>query len=274
MLRAIALLKNSRTRCARLCSLLMLAALSFAAGTLRLYMKDGEYHVISDYKIEGERVKYFSTERGDWEEIPLAMVDLKRTEGERKSRSDAEKTETTLTDAEDKAEREARREIARVPAEAGAYWISGSELKPLAIAEAKFVVNKKRQILKVMSPIPMVTGKATYELDGAASKFIVGEDRPEFYFRLSKEERLAIFRLTPDAKKGVRVVQKMTIAPVVNEIVEEPIVIETFRREVGELLFKIWPTEKLAPGEYALVQFTPAQEGNLNIQVWDFSLRR
>lgn len=253
-------------------SLLAVAALS--AATLRLYMKDGEYHLVSEYKIEGDRVKFYSTERGDWEEMPLAMIDLKRTEAERKVRFEAEKKEVELTEAEDKAEREARRELERIPQEPGVYWISGAELKPLTLAEAKFVVNKRRQILKAMSPVPLITGKATYELDGEASKVVIADERPEFYFRLSKEERLALFRLTPDNKKKIRVVQKMTIAPVVNEIVEEPIIVETFRRQVGELLYKIWPTKPLEPGEYALVQYTPAQEGNLSIQVWDFASRR
>jgi hypothetical protein len=35
-------------------------------------------------------------------------------------------------------------------------------------------------------------------------------------------------------------------------------------------LYKIWPKQPLAPGEYAVVEFT---EGKLNVQVWDFAVK-
>ena len=42
------------------------------------------------------------------------------------------------------------------------------------------------------------------------------------------------------------------------------------RQELDGGLYKIWPKEKLPPGEYAVVQFT---EGKLNMQVWDFAVK-
>src|SRR5580658_3960 len=41
----------------------------------RLILKDGSYQVVRDYKIVGDRVHYLSQERGDWEEMPVDMVD-------------------------------------------------------------------------------------------------------------------------------------------------------------------------------------------------------
>jgi hypothetical protein len=76
---------------------------------------------------------------------------------------------------------------------------------------------------------------------------------------------MAIIRLTP--KKNARQVEQVTIVPVVNEAIEEQDQVETFRRQFGEGLFKIWPTKPLAAGEYAVVQYT---EGKLSVQVWDF----
>ena len=43
-----------------------------------------------------------------------------------------------------------------------------------------------------------------------------------------------------------------------------------FSRQMGPNLYKIWPTEPLKPGEYAVVEFTAGQQ---NIQVWDFACR-
>ena len=45
------------------------AWLAFGA-TFKLYLKDGDYHMVREYQVLDDRVRYFSTERGDWEEIP------------------------------------------------------------------------------------------------------------------------------------------------------------------------------------------------------------
>ncbi len=62
-------------------------------------------------------------------------------------------------------------------------------------------------------------------------------------------------------------VENVTIVPVANENVEEPDLVETFRKQVGELVYKIWPAKPLEPGEYAVVEYT---EGKMNMQAWDF----
>ena len=65
----------------RLVITLLFAVGAFAAN-VRLYLKDGTYHVVREYQTQPDRVRYYSIERGDWEELPLEMVDLKRTEAE------------------------------------------------------------------------------------------------------------------------------------------------------------------------------------------------
>src|SRR6476620_2672860 len=65
----------------RLVITLLFAVVAFAAN-VRLYLKDGTYHVVREYQTQLDRVRYYSVERGDWEELPLEMVDLKRTEAE------------------------------------------------------------------------------------------------------------------------------------------------------------------------------------------------
>ena len=62
---------------------LILFTLAADAATVRLYLKDGTHHSVREFKTEGDRVRYFSTERGEWEEIPLELIDLKKTEAER-----------------------------------------------------------------------------------------------------------------------------------------------------------------------------------------------
>ena len=256
----------------RMLFVVLLAVSMLEAMTIRLYMKDGGYHTVSEYKVVNDRVRYFSTERGDWEEIPLDLVDLKKTAAEQKTLEDTTKADAIAEKEESKAEADFRKEIASIPAEPGVYWITGGSFKTLKLAEQKIANNKRRQVLKLLSPIPLVAGKSTVELDGDTSAFVIDEEKPEFYFRLAKEERLAIYKLKP-GKKGVRLVENVAIMPVTNELVEEPVEIETFRRQVGELLFRIWPTKPLEPGEYAVVEFSPPVDTSITLQVYDFSVR-
>jgi len=69
-------------------------------------------------------------------------------------------------------------------------------------------------------------------------------------------------------------VEKLQIVPVSNQVVEEQIEIETFKKQVGELVFKIWPTKALEPGEYALIEFTPSEfaDKNISLRAWDFTV--
>ena len=254
-----------------ICLLFVMALLAWGAG-FKLYLTDGTFHLVSEYKIEGDRVRYYSTERSDWEEIPKDLVDLNRTESELRSKEQQRVEERKAIAAEDQAEREERRRIARIPEDPGVYLERNGKMDAIKIAESKLVTNKKRQILKIMSPLPMVSGKATLELDGASAPLTVDSRRPEFFIRLSADEAPAIFKLTPGKSDGkpVRIVEKITIAPVVNEKIEEPIVIESFRQQLADRLFKIWPTQDLEPGEYAVVQYTA---GQVNLQIWDFSVK-
>ena len=248
---------------AALCLLLSVGWLS--AATVKLFLKDGSYQLAREYKVENDRVRYFSTDRGEWEEIPLELVDLEKTQALIKQREDEARAEAVAVDAEEKAEREARREVERVPMEPGAYLVEGEKLTALKPGESKIVTNKRRSVLKALSPIPLVPGKATLELDGPHASAGTADRNAEFYIRLSAEERFGIVRLTEH--KGNRIVEKLTIVPVANETVEEPELVEVFRKQVGDQVYKIWPTKPLEPGEYAVVEYT---EGKVNMQVWDF----
>jgi hypothetical protein len=247
---------------------LLISAITLFAANFKLYLKDGNYHIVREYQVESDRVRFYSVERSDWEEIPLSLADLKRTEEERQSHEQAIRKQAEELAAEDKFEREQADERARVPQGPGLYLLDGKELKEIKQAESKAVTAKGRNILKVLAPIPVVTGKVTVELDGERSTNLVANNRPEFYFRLSQDEHFGIVRLSP--KKGSRLVQKWTVIPVSNETVEEQDDVEIFRKQVDDGLFKIWPTAPLTPGEYAVIEFTP---GKRNIQTWDFAYR-
>jgi hypothetical protein len=246
----------------------VLAAVALAAN-FKLYLKDGTFQLVREYKVEGDRVHYYSAERSEWEDIPLALVDLKHTEGEVAEHKKAIEAEAKILSEEDKAERALQDEIMRIPQNPGAYYIDGKETKKMKAAESLVHSNRGRSVLKAMSPIPLVTGKATLEIAEPHSLTILSLDRPELYIQLEKEERFGIVKLTP--RGAVRIVEKITTMPVTKEIVEEPEEVEIFRKQLTpDGLYKIWPQKPLEPGEYAVIEYQP---GKLNMQVWDFAYK-
>ena len=162
-----------------------------------------------------------------------------------------------------------RKEVRSVPAEAGVYYlVEGKPMRALKQAELKIVTDKKRQILKILTPIPILAGKSHLEMDGLKSAFAVSEDRPEFYFRLATEERFGLVRCVAAPKGTGRIVERWETIPVVKEVVVQHEDVQIFRKQVGEGLYKVWPKEPLTTGEYAWIEFT---EGKGNTQVWDFT---
>lgn len=250
----------------RVAVLLVVFASLLSAANVRLYLKDGSDQLVREYEKKGDRVRYYSVERADWEEIPLALVDLKRTEDAIHEHEAESKREAAEIDAEEKAERAERDEIARIPVENGVYLIDAGKMRSVKQAESKTINDRKRSVLKAVSPIPIVAGKASVELEGTQSATQVTMNRPEFYIRLANDERFGIIRLNPT--KTARVVEKVSTMPVTKELVEEMENVEIFRKQIADGLYKIWPTKPLTPGEYAVVEYT---EGKGNIQVWDFS---
>lgn len=251
----------------------LLTAVLLLGDTFKLYLKDGGYHTVREYQVQQDRIRYFSTERGDWEEIPTDLVDVMKTERERKAKEEQSATAARAEDEEEKAEREQRREIAAIPMETGAYYKEAGQVKALKLAEYQVVTDKKRRTLQVLSPIPLIPGKASVVVKGEHATFDITEERPDFFLRLEKQERFGILTLTP--RKGMRVVEDIAIVPVSKESVEQRKQMDTFEQELASGLFRIWPQKTLAPGEYALVEFSEAADpSEVNLLVWDFAVKQ
>src|SRR5215470_13371337 len=244
----------------------LLLALTAWAANVKMYLKEGGYHVVREYQVQGDRVHFYSVERSQWEDIPLDMVDLKRTESEASARQAQLDADAKSMAEEEKAERALAKEVSRIPQDPGVYWLEGNEVRVMKAAESTVHTNKGRSVLKRLAPIPIVTGKGTLELQGGFSLNVFKDPEQEFYIQLSEPERFGIIKLTP--KGAVRIVENLTFIPVTNEVVEEPVPVEILRKQLADGLYKIWPQEKLPPGEYAVFEFT---EGKMNMQVWDFA---
>ena len=244
---------------------------AWAALNVKLYLKDGGYHLVREYQVQTDRVRYYSVERSQWEEIPLDLVDLKRTQTEAAARDEKlEKDAKSLTE-EAEARKALQKEVLKIPQDPGLYWLAGGETKTLKAAETTVHTDKGRKILRYLTTMPqMMNGKGTLEIQGAHSLNVFTDPEQEFYLQLSQSEGFGIVKLT-SSKTGVRVVEDLTFIPATKDVEEQLDQVDMIQLELAPGgLYKIWAKEPLRPGEYAVVQYTL---GSLNIQVWDFAIK-
>jgi hypothetical protein len=251
----------------RFCIALLLLGCAVGAANFKLYMTDGTYQLVSDYKIGPDRVRFYSTERSEWEEVPLDMVDLKRTKADAAAREEeAAKADKML--AEDASARAAiRQEIRRIPKDPGVYWLEGDKTLHLAQCESTLRTDKGREIWRRLSPLPTVPGMASLQIDHPHSEHTFTDASPEFYIQLSDPEAFAIVKVA--TKKDIRVVATVMIDAVTKEYDEQWVTVDLIQQELAEGLYKFWPKGDLLPGEYAVIEYTP---NKMNAQIWDFAV--
>jgi hypothetical protein len=256
-------------------ALLLLFGASLWAQQFRLYLKEGGWHMVREYQVVEDRVRYYSTERSEWEEIPLELVDLKRTEAERKTRIEEEKKQAEFADAEEAFEREIARQIARIPVDPGLYFFEGGEVREIKRAGLKSVASRKRTALKILIPVPVVPGKAFLELPGQQAATAIEAERPEFYFRIDWTQPFVLAKVKPKQKGEGRVVGILQTEPVTKMSFFEFETVDIFKQQLRNDLFKVWPAKPLDPGEYALVQYSEGEAVDAGeILVWDFRIVR
>ncbi|MGH9688869.1 MAG: hypothetical protein ACRD5K_17450, partial [Candidatus Acidiferrales bacterium] len=59
----------------------------------KLLLKDGSYELVREYEIQGNRVRYYSIDRSQWEVIPTVIVDWDAT---KKTETEEEKDQAAL----------------------------------------------------------------------------------------------------------------------------------------------------------------------------------
>jgi hypothetical protein len=176
--------------------LLALPALSPAQDLARrLILKDGSYQLVTKYEVKGNRVRYLSAERNEWEELPESLVDWPATEKYEKDRSaGAAVPEAVQLDKEIELEREREEALLpqvapglRLPEDSGVFLLDSFQGEPqiVEIQQIAGDLNRNTKANIFRGAINPVAGlKQTIELDGDHAPVQSHVDVPSLYINV------------------------------------------------------------------------------------------
>ena len=251
--------------------------------------------------MQGDRIRYLSAERYEWEEIPFSLVDWTATEQYAREHGGEARVlaEAKAVDAEAQAERQHQEELTplvapglRLPPTGGIFLLDvyshQAQLNELPQNSGEIRRNTGRNILRA-TVNPLSGQKQSIELNGQHARIQSHVGNPFIYVDIDEDSaqpdspgtsphaislkpinsRFRIVRVESVAKKNVRVVGNIKVA-IYGKVSQEgkfvPVKAEAFS---GPWL-KITPLEPLVPGEYAIVEML--EDNQMNLYVWDFGV--
>lgn len=261
--------------------------------TRRLIMKDGSYQSTVRWEIHGDRVRYLSAERYQWEELPREIVDWKATEEYGQKPSEPKISSEAIQAAQEeerkeKAELDASNpEVApgmRLPNGGGVYLLDvyrgEPELVELVQNGGTINANRSRNVLRAAIN-PLAKNKQTIELPELKARIQAHVPDPVIYLNIDGDreadaapapaklsERFRIVRAQPQPKKKSRVVGTIEFA-IYSGTAQKQDSIETTVVSAGSSWIKVMPAQPLSPGEYAVVEMLGK---GVNLYVWDFGI--
>jgi hypothetical protein len=244
----------------------------------KLMLKDGSFQLVREYEVDGDRVRYFSIDQRDWEEIPASLVDWDAT---KKSASDETARKAALI-AKVHAAEVARRsdamdvdasiEIAPkvfLPPGDGLFEFDGKAIYPLRQAEADMKFSKTQMLKQVLIPVPIIPTRHTISLRGTRAKFRLKSTQTEFYMRTADGREPQLDLIRAKVKSDKRDLENL------DELFKEQaatgkISIPIQRWEIAHGVFRFTLGASLEPGEYAMAEVV--QGGATSLYFWDFGV--
>ena len=262
--------------------LLLLSALLWADQNKRLILKDGSWQGIREFQLQGDRVRYLSSERGEWEEVPANMVDWNATEEWNTPKEDpAVKRLAEEEEAERRAVAENTPTVApgvRLPIDGGVFVLDEfndrPQLSQLVQTGSELNKNTGKNILRATIN-PVASSKQTFEIKGArahvqvhtaAPEVYVNIDEPDQSTKLDVGDRFRIVRLEA-TRHDTRVLAANKIT-FYGRVSQQQNVIGARAEKFSGNWIKIIPLDALEPGEYAVVEMLSGHD--MNLYVWDF----
>jgi hypothetical protein len=262
----------------------------------RIILKDGSYQLATKWELNGDRVRFLSAERNEWEEIPESLVDWDATNQFEKDRVAGKNSPEALAlekelEAERQEDEKRSPHVApglRLPPEGGVYaldsYLGDPELLPLDQSAGEVNRHTAHNVLRAAIN-PISGAKHTIEIAGPSSKIQVHASLPAIYINLdaNAEAREDIasktsaaelpwdrFRIVRAQVKGDKRIVGAIKTAVYGKVSQEQEAIPADNEQLGEGWVKVTPKAPLDPGEYALAEMLGKQ--GMNSYVWDFGV--
>ena len=243
----------------------------------KLVMKDGSFQMVSSYQIQGDRVRYFSVDRSEWEEIPASQIDWPAT----KAAEAAETKDDESLRAKVKADQAAAAAMMPLDVDAsfevlpgiflppgeGLFILDGRAIFPLKQSEAVAKNSKGQMLKRMIVPVPVIPARTSVDLPGRRASFRITNRAPEFYFRTKDAVEPQIELIRAQVKGDRRHIEN--IDSLFGQHTNNGQTVGMQLWPVAKGLYRYTLGQALAPGEYALAEFSA--EG-MDLFVWDFGV--
>ena len=244
----------------------------------KLVLTDGTFHLVREYSVQGDRVRYWSVERSDWEEIPTTIVDWDATHKAEAEQSRQDGDLKAKIHASEVAERTKDINVDRsleikpgvfLPDGVGFYSLEEDKLiyemkQSLAISK----ISKAREAERILSGVPLIPRKMTLEIPDAHAALRLVTAEPEFFMRPADDREPRFRLLRVQVKGGRRVVENISIHITGDQTHHaEDIDFQTWTPARG--VFRYTVNQRMEPGEYAFVEMI---NEDISSYVWDFGI--
>jgi hypothetical protein len=244
----------------------------------KLILTDGTFQLAREYTVEGDRVRYWSVERSQWEEIPWNLVDWDAThkaeaeqashDAELKAKIHASQMAQLTKDIDVDRSLEIKPGLF-LPDAVGFYALDRDKLiREMKQSEAVVKTSTGREVEKIMSGVSLIPGKKTMEIPGERAAMRLTTAEPEFFMRPADAREPRFRLLRAQVKGGHRLIDSISVRFTGDEKHNTTdIEIQTWTPASG--VFRYTVDQRLEPGEYAFVEMTA---DGINGYVWDFGI--
>ncbi|MGH9859257.1 MAG: hypothetical protein ACRD5F_04440 [Candidatus Acidiferrales bacterium] len=255
----------------------------------KLILTDGSYQVVREWELRKDpsgkgdnRVRYYSTERSRWEELPASLVDF---EAMRKAEQSAAEQQAALEQKIEDSRTEqligeidvdSSLEVAPglfLPEEVGLFVLDVSDgrrvILPLTQVGAESKRDTGRLLTQILVPIPVIPGRHRVNVAGKQAVLRLTNPSPEFYVRTAdkREPEMELIRAkVKDDKREIEVINTY----VTGDKIEQRNTVSVQRWQVARGVYRLTMSQALEPGEYVLAEVLPSE--GLNLYVWDFGV--
>jgi hypothetical protein len=243
----------------------------------KLILRDGTFQLAREYSVESDRVRYWSVERSQWEEIPAALVDWDATHKAEAEQATQDAALKAKIHASDLAQRTKDIDVDRsleikpglfLPDGVGFYALEGKLIFEMKQSQAESKLSAGREVERIKSGVPLIPSKRTMDIPGEHAALRLATAEPEFFMRPADQREPRFRLLRAQIKGGRRVIDSISIRFTGEEKHKATDVeIQTWTPATG--VFRYTVDERLEPGEYAFVEMTA---DGISSFVWDFGV--